>query len=388
MLRKKSLSGIYGYYNNKDKETIIAYYINYRDINGNPIKRKTDANTPQEAKLILDSVKQDISIKKSIFSREEINSKRSISVERITVDEIAELFFADRNTKNNTRDEQAYYNRVSNILGKRKVISVNDNDMKKLFLFLKSKKNYSPKTINETYNLLRSIFNKGIKKKWCSNNPILELEIDRMEVVHEPGRIFSNDDLDILFKTLKNGNIDLDIMPNSTLYLFMKCLYYTGARPQAVLEIKYQDIIQSQNQIKLKAMKKGKAYTQEVNTNLIELLNTWIKEHDLRYGNYIFYPQQTYNRSKNPKDKNTHTIYENIRRGSRKIFDKLFNINIPVTDRMNRVSLYSFRRTSGTKIYRAKGIMEAMVFLNHTSVKTTQKYLNVENDIKGLIDVL
>ena len=55
---------------------------------------------------------------------------------------------------------------------------------------------------------------------------------------------------------------------------------------------------------------------------------------------------------------------------------------------MDRVTFYSLRRTSGTKIYKAKGIVQAMLFLNHTNVTTTQKYLNVKGDIDSFVDVL
>jgi len=388
VLRKKSLIGVSGYYDPKDKNTILAYYISYRDLNGNPIKRKTDANTPEEAKKILEKIKEEIEKDKTTLSKENLEIKRSMALNRVTVDDLAKLFFENRTAKNNTKDKQAYTNRVSIILGAKRIDKITNDDLKTLSTFLEKKKNYSPKTINETYNLLRSMFNEGIKKKWCSNNPITDLEIKRAEESHEQGRVLSDDELEILFQTALEGSMELEIVPRPTLFLFMKFLYHTGARPQAVLEVKYQDIKINSNQIQLKAMKKGKAYTQEVNQSLMILIAKWIKEHDLKYGDYIFYPQQTYQRTKNPKDKQKPTIYENLRRGARIIFDKLFNQNIPIDDRMNRVSLYSFRRTSGTKIYKAKGIMEAMVFLNHTSVKTTQKYLNVENDIKGIADVL
>ncbi len=32
--------------------------------------------------------------------------------------------------------------------------------------------------------------------------------------------------------------------------------------------------------------------------------------------------------------------------------------------------------------------MHAMLFLNHTSIKTTQIYLNVKGDMEGIADVL
>jgi integrase len=50
---------------------------------------------------------------------------------------------------------------------------------------------------------------------------------------------------------------------------------------------------------------------------------------------------------------------------------------------MYKITTYSLRRTSGTKIYRAHGIITAKKFLNHTDIKTTMKYLNVSDEEVG-----
>lgn len=80
--------------------------------------------------------------------------------------------------------------------------------------------------------------------------------------------------------------------------------------------------------------------------------------------------------------------YSVLRKAAQNFFDKLFNEGIPTDAQMDRVTLYTLRRTSGTKVYKAKGIMQAMLFLNHTNVTTTQRYLNVKGDVEDLVDVL
>ncbi|MDD2790341.1 MAG: hypothetical protein PHU40_06675 [Sulfurimonas sp.] len=40
------------------------------------------------------------------------------------------------------------------------------------------------------------------------------------------------------------------------------------------------------------------------------------------------------------------------------------------------------RRTAGTKIYKNHGIVHAKKFLNHTDIKTTMKYLNIDDDME------
>lgn len=158
-------------------------------------------------------------------------------------------------------------------------------------------------------------------------------------------------------------------------------MYYTGARPQSVLSIETQNINFINNTIYIKPLKQGDGYYQKVNEKIITQLKDWISNHKLDYGHYIFYPQQT-------QIKDKPVIYETISRISRPYFENLFNSKLNVNDKLNRVSFYSLRRTSGTKVYKAKGILEAMIFLNHTSVKTTQKYLNVKAENQGGADVL
>jgi len=46
------------------------------------------------------------------------------------------------------------------------------------------------------------------------------------------------------------------------------------------------------------------------------------------------------------------------------------------------------RRTAGTKVYKKYGIVHAKKFLNHTDIKTTMHYLNVEDDTEVMIDAL
>jgi integrase len=198
----------------------------------------------------------------------------------------------------------------------------------------------------------------------------------------------SDSELERMFDVFENGDPDLEFEPKPKLFFLSKLLYHTGARPDAVKSILVQHCNFDQNKIYLKAMKKGKSYQQPVNVKVMELIAEWIKKHDLKYGDALFYAEQTFQKSKNSSDKKKPAHYSGMRREGQKVFDKLFNVGIPTTAIMDRVSFYSLRRTSGTKIYKAKGIMQAMLFLNHTNVTTTQKYLNVKGEIEGIVDVL
>lgn len=211
-------------------------------------------------------------------------------------------------------------------------------------------------------------------------------DIQKIEQNSEPGRVLTDEELDVMFNIFKNGDYDLGIKPRPTLYLFSKILYFTGARPSGVIDIQVKHCNFDENKITIKAMKKGKSYQAQVRLELMELIKEWIVEHKLGFNDYIFYPQQTFKRTEKGKDKPT--AYSGYRKQGQQVFNKIFNVGIPNTELMHRVSFYSLRRTAGTKVYKAKGIIHAMLFLNHTSVKTTQIHLNVTGDMEGVADVL
>ncbi len=113
----------------------------------------------------------------------------------------------------------------------------------------------------------------------------------------------------------------------------------------------------------------------------------WIDAHSLEYDDFIFYPIQSYDRGdKTAKQK--HTRYESLRATIRPIMTSLFNKGLPADALMRRASLYSLRRTGATKVYRLKGLAVASKFLHHSDVRTTMKYLGIDDDTKDAIYAL
>ncbi len=387
-IKTKKYNGIIEYYNVKstDKET-RTLYLSYRDEFGEAVKKKLDTLDRDEALTQLNNLKSDIVKARKRLSRDETALKRAASQKRLTLAQVAELYFDQRDAKWNEDDKKRFNKRTIPILGDKIASKITIEDVKMLQDKL-IKDEYAGKTINETINSLRALYNVAVKKKWVDHNPVDRDEIKKIEENTEPGRILNDAELERMFHVFENGDFDLKIASQPKLFFFSKLLYYTGARPDAVKNILVQHCDFDQNKIHLKAMKKGKSYQQPVNKKVMQLISEWIKKHDLRYGDALFYAEQTFHKTKDPADKKIPAHYSGMRREAQKVFDKLFNIGIPTTAIMDRASFYSLRRTSGTKIYKAKGIMQAMLFLNHTNVTTTQKYLNVKGDIEGIVDVL
>jgi len=387
-IKAKKYNGILEYYNptSIDKET-RALYITYRNEFGKATKKKLDTLDNDEALIQLNNLKSDVVKVKKRLSRDEIALKRASSHKRLTLAQVAELYFDQRDAKWNEDDKNRFNKRTIPILGNKIASKITIDDIKMLQEKLIDTE-YAGKTINETINSLRALYNVAVKKKWVDHNPVDRDEIKKLEENSEPGRILNENELERMFDVFEHGDLDLEIPQRSKLFFFSKLLYHTGARPDAVINIRVQHCDFDQNRIHLKAMKKGKSYQQPVNEKVMQVIDEWIKKHDLKYGDALFYAQQTFQKTKSAADKKKPANYSGMRRSGQKVFDKLFNVGIPTTAIMDRVSFYSLRRTSGTKIYKAKGIMQAMLFLNHTNVTTTQKYLNVKGDIEGIVDVL
>ncbi|NOR54821.1 MAG: tyrosine-type recombinase/integrase [Sulfurovum sp.] len=387
-IKAKKYNGVTEYYNPKstDKET-RALYISYRDEYSQAVKKKLHTLDKNEALVELNSMKANVTKLKRQFESGHREIQRSKNMKRLTLQQLAILYYDSRQTKENHNDKLKFAKRVIPILGTKLASKINHDDIQQLQNKLIAMK-YAPKTVNETINALRALYNTAIRKKWVDHNPVDRYEIPKIDEEHEPGIVLSDDQLKIMFDAFSHGVPDLEISPKPKLFFLAKLLYHTGARPDAIINIQVQHCDFNQNKIHLKAMKKGKSYQQQVNTEIMKLISDWIVKHELKYGDYLFYPIQTFQRTNNPLSKKKSVNYSGIRRAGQRVFDKLFNVGIPTNAVMDRVSFYSLRRTSGTKIYQAKGIMHAMLFLNHTNVTTTQKYLNVKGDLADIVDVL
>ena len=385
-IKAKKYNGISEYFNpkSKDKET-RALYLSYRDEIGKnrlvKLKSIDKLEALEEANKIRDAVRlksRDIRIDKEKF-------ERTVRMKDLTLDELAGIFFEQREAKNNHKDKGVYTNRIPAKLGKKKVKNVSVEDITALVKELREE--YSPKTVNNTIDLLTAIFSWGIKKELTQNQPIsrdkdMKNFVGKETVSTETGRVLKEEELQLLFKTLAEGDAELKLKANPRLWLYMKLLYFTGARPDAILSVKVADINFDTLEVRIKAMKKSDDYMQPLRAEAVEALKEWIEAEELNHDDhFIFYPRQ-----KPFDNKFKSARYEAMRDSASPFFEKLFNKG--KTSNKRRIALYSLRRTSATVVYRAKGLAVASKFLHHSDVRTTMKYLGINEDVKGAIDVL
>ncbi len=419
-IKAKKYNGVYEYFRASDPDkTTIAFYIGYRDdIAGVRKLIKTEAKDKDEALEILNAKKLAVSKIKKEVKKDASKLEKMILNNTLTFDELSTLFFETRTNLEATNEKNQYLNHIQPFFNSMKLSKITTDDIKKFQdnLLKKSsirnkrivdsdgkskvseiKTKLSMGTIKNLVDFLRVMLNYAERKKYMENNPFSgdKAQQEEMKEVRnrissqagdvEAGRVLDDTELEKLW------NLDALSM-NDRLYLFLKACYFTGARPAGVIDIQVKHINFSEKTINIRAMKKGKNYKAKVSNELLALLEAWIKKHQLTHDNFIFYPVQSYIRAKAKAEKeackNKPANYSGYQRLLRRIFDPAFNVGIDSYDRMYRVTVYTMRRTAGTKIYKKYGIVHAKKFLNHTDIKTTFKYLNIDDDTEVLVDAL
>ena len=383
----KKYNSIYEYYKDSDHDKkTIAYYVMYRDLENRPKKIKCDATNKDDALKILNDIKAKLLKDRKEIKRDSSLLHQKIMNNNLSLDDVAKLYFPTKTAKSTDMIESSYNRLVSPTLGQIKIKKIKTEDIKDLSNILKNTLSrqgtpLNPRTIKKVISELRALFNWAIKQVYIDKNPVIVKEIIKVDR-NEPGRVLSDEELEKLW------NLD-EFVIRPRLFLFLKACYHTGARPSGVLTIQVKHINFSKGTIHIRAMKQGKPYEARVGKELLDLLKDWIKKHDLKHDNFIFYPVQLYKRAKTDKEKqeikNTAVKYGRYSESLRIIFDRHFNQDIGTYDLAYRVTVYTMRRTAATKVYKKFGIVHAKRFLNHTEIDTTMKYLNIEDDME-LID--
>ena len=394
-IRAKKYSGIYEFYksNDIDKAT-IGYYFSYRDAEGKPKKPKLTAITKEEALTEANEIRAEVRKEKILLQKDSQKFEQKKRNKKLTLNDVSELFFEQREVKSNSRDKSVYKIRIENTLGSKFINEITKDDLEKLQKKLANEKEaLANKTINATIdfviNILNYAYREGFVNSVVANRLPKDSErfIKKLDLPSKRGRAFTEKELEKLFEVLKFGDAEEALGTNEQLYLLCKLLYFSGARPEAILDLQVKQYDGKKHEITVKAMKGISSYQQPLNNEAVKLIEDWIKKYSLTYEEYIFFPMQTFKRYGECAKKQS-AQYEAIRGTARRYFDKLFNVGIPSYARLDRIGLYSLRRTGATRIYNAKGLVSASQFLHHTDIKTTLRYLDLKDNLKEAVNVL
>ncbi len=357
-MKQKKYQGLYEYYRSSDPDkAAIAYYINYRNSEGKPIKEKVNASTPEEAMIIL-AQKKELRNRESISTTDgtqKINKNETLKV-------YAENFFASRTTKNNRKDALRFKKYICNIKVKEEPEIIVDpyfSARKKLISIVKSniidfremlqKKDLSCKTVNDILNLLTLVLNDAYENGDILNTP--PKKIKKLSVNNTRTRVLTQEELNMLFNSAEE---------REKMFLFL--MYYTCQRPQSILEIQKKHI--SNDVILIQAIKKSDPHKIPVTEKLAEELHEWIEL--LEPDDYVI------SLHRDPKKP---LSYSRLNRIVAPLFKPLNEGLDAKDDSLEIASLYTLRHTSLTNVYQATNdIYLVQRLANHTSAAMTQRY--------------
>ncbi len=356
-MKLKKFKGIYEYYKASDHDkTTTAYYISVRDAEGIPKKIKTDATTAKEAVTALAHYKATRAVTPVVQNH------------RLTLLGLADEFFGERTTSNNTKEQRMFELHIQPVLGMKLISKVTTGDIKKLQKHLEKKqvrssiKKDAPlvlmsnKSINNITDIAAMIMN------WAQDPeqgylPDQKREIKKLPVDNERSKTFSEDEINLIFDSTESDT-----------RIFIMLLYYTAQRPESILRLQKKHIVNGS--IHIESIKKQSSHKVPISDKLKQVLLPWIK--DLNADDFII----TKSKKRMP--------YQTMSGRVSKLFKKLFNKELDYKqDSKMWASMYTLRHTALTNIYaNTSDIYAAQSIANHSSVQMTQRYAKSSEKLK------
>lgn len=150
-IKLKKYSGILEYYNPKDKDKVTrSYYLSYRDESGSTCVKRCDAIDRDEALTILNKKKSEITDLKNRIKRGEATLERQKKNKSMTVDQYAAIFHPGRTNKDAKAERAMYYNHISPLIGKKKIVRLTRDDIIDFRKKLEKKKVKRPKVLKDS----------------------------------------------------------------------------------------------------------------------------------------------------------------------------------------------------------------------------------------------
>jgi integrase len=216
---------------------------------------------------------------------------------------------------------------------------------------------HAPKTVNHFIQSVGTIFNHAINRNIINIvNPVKQVK--KLKVSNERLRYLCREEIEELLEEVKD---------NEQLYLFTLLALNTGARLHTLVNIKKKDIRIEQKCVSLRDFKNNSFYYGFLQDNVVELLKKRIK--NLRSNDFVL----MYGTEK------ISNLDDYISRRLRPILDELFNRDLDVKDRQNRVVVHTLRHTfashlaiNGTPIFTIQKLM------NHKDIKQTMRYAKLD----------
>lgn len=243
-----------GVWINELKNGNIAFYINYRDEYGNPVKKKVGVKTKQSNFTVKDAYDRLIQTKHHLMTGEESPFK-SQRTKKFTFEEAWLDYYewAKINKKTYISDEQYYRIHLAPTFAKSEVKVIKSKDIEQ-FKQLYTSKGYAAQSVKHYIGLMRHIINHAIKNELIKNytNPISGGKVKLPTVDNARQAFLSKEQVKIILDELLQYE-------NPQLYQLTILLLYTGARFSEVASLTWNDINFETNMIYFKSTKNGNA---------------------------------------------------------------------------------------------------------------------------------
>jgi integrase len=347
----KPVGGKYeGVWQNELKNGDIAYYINYRDENSRPVKKKVGTKTKQRNFTVKDAYDRLIEIKHKLNIGEELplkNLRTKRYLFQDAYDDYIEWSKANKKTWKNDQDSWNHLQDLAKVeLKELKVKHFEDIKTEKL-------KTLSPKTVVHILGTARQIFNYVIKHDLVKNfvSPIASGKIKFPKPDNGRLGFISKEQARSLLEALK------DSYPR--LYMLTVILLATGARFSEVASLRWSDVNEETGMVYFKATKDGNArwivITPLVSEVLLQLRNE-------REESGLVIPNSLGKQ------------YEQMSKQWQEVVDKLIPTNANA-DAKHRITTHSLRHTHASWLAMSGlDIMHIKEQLGHKTLEMTLRY--------------
>lgn len=286
----------------------------------------------------------------------------------IRFDDIADLYFESKEDTRSTGDRKSKYNKhIKPEIGSFPISYITSEHLEEIKSKLINSKNLSKKTVNMVLELFSTIFNYGFKRsKYNLTNPASRVE--RFIIKNTRERYLRKPEVDALY--LEVIKEDQNQMNGKMLEVFVKLALTTGARMGGVLNIKKSDIDFDNDIIRVVDFKKGgDIYSAYISATTRELLREVLSK--VKFSDYIV--------SLNMSGKKLGE--RKLQNKLKPILDRLFNQELEVNDRKNRIVIHSLRHTFASHLAVADiPLKQIQMLMNHSDIKETMKYAKLQDN--------
>ena len=249
------------------------------------------------------------------------------------------------------------------------------------YLVSLDEKKLAPKTYSLIFNLLKTIWNYGLKsdiitlKNPFSNPDKYKSIYSNPKTTRE--RILNEEESEALLSALKEHK-------NYNAYYCAYIALTTGARATTVLNIKKRDINLDSLEIRLFNYKASSKYTVPISKKSIPFYETMFKEHNFKEDDYIIQPLRKILYKNNSMTEVPRVFYD--------VCNELFNDKSKMKDTYYRnnsvVNFHTLRHTFASRLVNSNlPLYFVKEFLNHADISTTMRYVKEDkNKMRSHLD--